>query len=262
MYVAFFVVIGISALLFINVVQGPADAMDDPDYDLALDDNVTIDGTEYTLGSVSVATASLNYMEDEVDQTQTLEADAAFNVSGVEYRLEVPDTDAPENVTLVETFPEHDLPTTEDDEGRTLVRVEVDGQQQWLLEEEYLTDQHGERDRIELAPGDTFELDDVNATATVDAIRSNGITVSYAGPGELQVIMQDGDTVEIDGTTYGVHIVGEDRVQLQSDVDAFENHLDALDLWTERHQGFWGVGVLSIFAAVLLGGLSMLPRRG
>lgn len=262
MYVLLFLVIAVGALGFITLTDGPSASMDDPDYELTLDDSVTIDGVEYQLTSLGEFTAQLTYVDEAAELSATFDDGDMVNITGTDYRVEVPDVDDPDNVTLVETYPEHDRNTTEDDEGNTLVQLD-DGS--WISEEEYLEQEYGPRDEIVLSEGDTFEFipeeAEESVEATVDEILPTGFTVTWTGQAEQTVLLQRNAVNTIGDTDFGTNFIGQDAIQLTQDIDAFESHLEAHEVWDERYQGFWGVGVLSILAAVLIGALSYLPRR-
>ncbi len=263
MYVLLFLVVAVSALVFINMVDGPSDTLDEADYDLGVDDTVTVDGTDYQVSSIDQFSATLEYVIEEDDRTTTLSDGAIINVSRVEYRVEIPDVDEPENITLVETFPEHDLDTFELD-GETYVIIDAE-EDEFMEETAYLEQEFGPRDRIVLVEGDTFDYEDqemdVVVDATVDSISSAGVGISWVGPSSNSLILPRNAVSTIGNTDFGVNFVGEDMIQLSSDIEAFNDHIDALDTWDERYQGFWGIGVLGIIAAILLTGLSYLPRR-
>lgn len=263
MYVVFFFVIAVGALTFINVVDGPSAAMDESDYDLYPQGTVVIDGTEYQLTRLDEFSATVAFSEEDAELTATLDSGDLVNITGADYRVEIPDVDEPTNVTLVETYPEHNLTTTEDDDGNTLVYVEEDDV--WMAEEDYLEQEYGPRDEIFLEVGDTFEFIPEEATdhveATVDEITVAGVEISWIGTAERTIPLTRDAVNTIDGVDYGTNFVGTEYVQLTTDIEAFEEHREAHNVWAERHQGFWGIGVLSLFAAILIGALSYLPRR-
>lgn len=263
MYVLFFLVIAVGALAFITLVDGPAEAMDDADYELRQGSTITLEGTEYEVTRIGEFTATMTYTVEEAEHSDTLESGDLVNITGTDYRVEIPDVDEPANFTLVETYPEHDLDTTEDPDGNTLVYIEEDDA--WIPEEEYLEETYGPRERIELVTGDTFDFipeeADSPITATVGDITSAGVEISWIGPAEQSVMLQRNAINNLGGVDYGTIFVGEESFQLTTDIGAFEAHLDAHEVWEERYLGFWGIGVLGVLAAVLIGGLSYLPRR-
>lgn len=263
MYVLLFLVIAVGALGFINLTDGPSETIENPDYEVPQGETVTIDGVEYELSTFSEFTGQLTYLIESAEQTVTYAEDDLINVSGTEYRVVLPDGEGiPTNATLVETYPEHDLNTTEDNDGNTLVQLE-DGS--WILEETYLEQEYGARDEIEVTESDTIDFipadSNISYEATVSGFTTTGVTFDWVGPTEDTVLLQRDSVNEIGSTEFGAVFIDQEYLQLTSDLDAFEAHLDAHDTWEERYQGFWGVGVLSVIGAVLIGALSYLPRR-
>ncbi len=260
MYVVFFIVIAVGAIAFINVVEAPSPSMDEFDYQLEVDDNVTIGDRTYQVTRIDVFSMTLAWTEDEVEQSDRIANESTIESDGVEYRVEIEPGEEPEQFVLHETFPEHELDTVEHG-GVTYVVIEENDEIRFVREDEYLLEEYGPRDQIELTVGDTFLWDVAEVSVTVDEITPDGVDVSWVGPEEQTRTIQSGEPTEIGDTTYIANFVGTDFVQLTTDIEAYEAHADALDTYAERNLGFWGVGVLSFLTAVLIGGLSFLPRR-
>lgn len=263
MYVLFFLVIAVGALAFINVVDEPSAAMDERDYDVFPSGSVVLDGTEYELTRLDEFTATMTYVVVDTELRSTFGSGDLINITGTDYRVEIPDVDDPTNATLVETYPEHDLETMEDLDGNTLVYIEEDDA--WIPEETYLQQEFGPRDEIFLEVGSSFdffppELAET-ATATVEGITPAGLELVWIGDDERTLPLQRNAVNTIEGVDYGTNFVGTDYIQLTTDIESFEDHLEALDVWDERYQGFWGIGVLALLGAILIAGLSYLPRR-
>lgn len=260
MYVLFFLVIAVGALGFINLVDAPDESMDEFDFQLVEGSTASIDETEYTVSRIDAFSATMRFTVPDAAVTETIANESILNSTGVEYRVELPPVEDPTWIILHETYPDHGLETTEID-GVTYVQVEENDEITLIPEDQYLEEQFGPRERLNLSIGDSFVWDERDATVTIESITATGVDVSYIGPEERSLTLVRGETTEIAGTTYGVNFVGDDTIQLTTDIDAWDSHLDALDTWDERYLGFWGIGVLSILAAILIGGLSYLPRR-
>lgn len=260
MYVIFFVLIAVGSFAVVNVAEAPDPAMDQSDHQLTVDDSVTIDGTTYNLTRIDVFSATFEWTQPEAEQTGTITNESTIESDGVEYLLEIDAGDEPDGVTLIEQYPEHDLETVEID-GVTYVVIEENNDTRIVPEEEYLADEHGPRERLELTVGDSLVWDDANASVTIDDISSASVTVSWVGPMERSITVQSGQPTEIGQTTYVANFVGTEYIQLTTDVEAYETHRDEIDTFDERYQGFWGITVLSLLTAILIGGLSFLPQR-
>lgn len=260
MYVVFFLVIAVGAIAFINVVEAPSPSMDEYDFQLQVDDNVTIGDTTYQVTRIDVFSATLAWTESEVEQSDNLDNESTIESEGTEYRIEIDPGEDPEGFVLHETFPEHDLDTVEV-EGVTYVVIEENNETTFIPEQEYLLDEYGPREQVRLTVGDSFYLDAVDASVSVEEITSEMVSVTWVGPDEQTMTIQRGEPTEIGGTTFVTNFVGTEYIQLTTDLDAYEEHQNALDTYDERHLGFWGVGVLSMITAILIGALSYLPRR-
>lgn len=260
MYVLFFVLIAVGSFAIVNSAEAPDPAMDEFDHQLTVDDTITIDGTTYTLTRIDVFSATFEWTQPEAEQVGTIGNESEIELEGTEYAVEIDPGDEPEGVTLLEQYPEHDLETVEID-GVTHVVIEEDNETSVVPEEEYLEDEHGPRERLELGVDDSFVWDDANASVTIDGISPTSVTVSWVGPMNRSITVQSGQPTEIGQTTYVANFVGTEYIQLTTDVEAYEEHRDEIDTHEERSQGFWGITVLSLLAAVLLGGLAYLPRR-
>lgn len=260
MYVIFFVLIAVGSFAVANVVEAPDPAMDEYDHQLTVDDTVTIDGTTYTLTRIDVFSATFEWTQPEAEQSGTVTNESVIESDGVEFLVEIDAGDEPDGVTLIEQYPEHDLETVEID-GVTYVVIEEDDETRVVPEEEYLEDEHGPRERLELTAGDSFVWDQANASVTIEAISTASITVSWVGPVERSITVQSGQPTEIGQTTFMANFVDTEFIQLTTDIEAYEAHRDEIDTFDERTQGFWGITVLSLLTAVLIGGLSYLPRR-
>lgn len=259
MYVALFLVIAVGAIGIITAAEPPSSELEAPDYELEPDDTFTVGDTEYTLTRIDEFSATVRWTQPNQEQSSSLTNESLLERDGSEFRVEIPPDDAPSSVALQEVFPEHDQDTTEIN-GTTYVIV-GDDDPELVPEDEYLLEEFGPRDRLELAEGDSFRWDTAGTTVTIDAVSPQAVEVSWVGPLNRTRTIPRGETIQLDGTTLAANFVGTDYVQLTTDVDAFQEHQSRLETWDERYWGFWGVGVLSIIAAVLIGGLSYLPRR-
>lgn len=256
MYVILFIVIAVGALSIVTFVDGPNAAMDEYDHQVSVEETFTVDGTEYRLNRLTELSATFAWTDPAAEQNAFLDNESTIESDGVEYRLTIPPDDDPDRFTLTETFPDHDLETIERD-GVNYVVID----EQLVREDEYLLEEYGPREEREFELGDTFVLDAENATVTVESISPTNVEVTWVGEATVTMTVSAGEPFELADTTYVANFVDEDTLQLTTDVEAYEEHADRLDTWDERYQGFWGIGVLSIIAAILISGLSFLPRR-
>lgn len=260
MYVAFFLIIAVGSIGFINLVEAPSPAMDEYDHQVAPDDSFDVDDTTYTLTGIDVFSATLEWSVEESEQTELLRNESTIESEETEYRIEIPPGDEPDSFFLQELYPDHGLETVEVD-GRTYVVITENDEDEFVPEDEYLREEYGAVERLELTVDDTFYYDAVNETVTVEAIDTASVEVGWVGPEDRSITLSPGESVELEDTTFVANFVGTEYIQLTSDQAAYDEHAAAMDTWDERYLGFWAIGVLSIFSAILIGALSYLPRR-
>lgn len=260
LYVIMFLVIAVGAIAVISAAEAPDPAMEEYDYQVPVDGTFEIDGTTYRVARVDDFSTSIQWRASSMEQSTTWINGSEIGHDDATYRVEIPPVSDPDSVALQELFPEHNQSTTEVD-GVTYVMLELDDGIRLVPEDEYLLDMFGPRERLELGVGDTIHWDDEDATVTVDAITQRNVEVSWVGPANRSRSFTEGVPNTLGDREFVANLVGTDYIQLTSDIDVYEEHAERLDTYDERHRGFWGVGVMSIIAAVLIGGLSFLPRR-
>lgn len=262
LYVGLFIVIAVGAIAFISAAEAPDPAMDEYDYQATEDDTFELDGTTYNVTRVDDFSVSIEWSVDSLEQTASWLNESEIESGESTYRVELPDEEEPSRVFLQEQFPDHDQDTTEID-GVTYVRIEEDDRIELVPEDEYLRDRFGPRERLELEVGDTVQWNEVELDVTIDELTARNVQVRWDGPAELSQTIAQGvpDQIGDSDREMVANIVDSEYVQLTEDEDAFEAHADRQATFDERHRGFWGVGVMSAIGAVLIGGLSFLPRR-
>ncbi len=260
LYVVLFLVIAVGAIAVISVAEEPDPAMDEYDFQVPVDSTFEIDGTTYTVARIDDFSTSIQWTSTPTEQSTTWLNESEIAHENSTYRVEIPPESQPGSFALQELFPDHDANTTEVD-GETYVVIEEDDGMRLVPEEEYLRDRFGPRERLELEAGDTIYWDGENATVTIEEITQQNVAVSWVGPMSRSASFTEGVPNTLAGEEYVANLVGTDYIQLTTDMEAYEDHADRLDTYDERHSGFWGLSVISVIAAVLVGGLSFLPRR-
>ncbi|QSG13231.1 putative membrane protein [Halapricum desulfuricans] len=114
-----------------------------------------------------------------------------------------------------------------------------------------------------LAEGETLTYEG-NET-TVGNITRSTLPLNRTGPRTIGVGLSAGQSVNLDGQSYFVHIPDSGTVQLAPNTtetrEAYRDSQAQIDVYQERKAGLWGVTILSSFAAVLLLGLAYLPNK-
>jgi len=126
-----------------------------------------------------------------------------------------------------------------------------------------VTDYFDPAERHTVAEGETLQYE--GAEQTVDAVDSEGITLTRTGEQTTTVDLAEGENVTIGDRQYFAHFPDNSSVQLfESDERYEEYHAqhEAIDAYTERKNGLWGVTQLSVVVAVLLIATALLPVKG
>ncbi|QSG04426.1 hypothetical protein [Halapricum desulfuricans] len=114
-----------------------------------------------------------------------------------------------------------------------------------------------------LAEGETLTYEG-NETTVGNVTRST-LPLNWTGPGTIGVGLSEGQSVNLDGRSYFVHIPDSGTVQFAPNTtetrESYRDTQTEIDNYQERKAGLWGVVILSSVAAVLLLGLSYLPNK-
>lgn len=254
--VAFFLVVSAGAYAFIGTAQEPTISLEDPDYSLQTNQQLTVGGTTYTVTNVGDGSATAEWTNESARYTATLENGSVVEYEGTNYTV-VPNKGAdPTRFRLVETQT-IDKPTTTQD-GTEYVIIE-DGDNRTLVPvDEYLP----EPEQLVFAEGDDFPHD--NRTTTVADVTSEGVTLEWFAPKTNEVSFSEGSVTTLGGTDYMAHIEpggAGPTLELTTDMADYQEDIDAQNYYQERVAGLWGVSIVSALAAIFLLMLSFLPPR-
>lgn len=232
-YFMLFVLLGAGAYGFIQVgMSQPTVDLDGPAY--AEGDELTVGDRTYMVDSIDTEEGELAAHAGEADLvwlnesnrgTATLENGSTVTFDGDEYRV-------------------------------------VTGEGAFTLVAEQNV---SEPDRVEFSVGDDFDYEAEGVTASVDGVSEDGVTLSWAAPGEETVTVGAGENQTLNGVEYFAHFPSEDRVQiLRTDqhYGAYVGDLGAIEYWNERENGVWGIVILSFITGVVLVTTAYLPVKG
>lgn len=254
--VAFFLVISAGAYAFIGAAQQPAITLDDPDYSVQQNQEVTIGDRTYTVTQVGDGSATAEWTNESARYTATLENGSVVSYEGDNWTVVPAAGEDPTRFRLVEEQ-SIDRPTTTQN-GTEYVVIE-DGNNRTLVPvSDYLPEP---RERV-FAEGDDYAYE--NETTTVADVTPEGVTLEWFAPRTNEVSFEEGATNTLGGTQYVAHIdtsSASPALELTSDLEAYQAEVDAQDYYLERVNGLWGVSILSALAAGLILMLSFLPPR-
>lgn len=270
-YFVLFVLVGAGAYGFIQVgMSQPTVDLDGQTY--AEGDELTVGDRTYTVGAIETEEGDVAQYAGEADlvwfnesnhETATLENGSTVTYQGEEYRVVTGEDSftlvAAQNVSAI-------LAEDPDIEDETVTR---DGEEFVVSREdqsiEPLSEYLPEPDRVEFSVGEDFEYAAEDVTASVDGVSADGVSLSWAAPGEETVTVGSGENTTVNGVEYFAHFPSENRVQvLRSDQQygTYVGELGAIEYWDERKNGVWGIVLLSFITGVILVATAYLPVKG
>ena len=272
MYVAFFLVIAVGAYGYAAAAESPEITVENPDYDLAEGDEFEINGTTYTVASLAeeesggghgggghaelTATIEWNTTVEESEEWAP-GPDNAVEYQGGEYEVILPNESDPTQFTLRE-MPGDNLTVFTNDDGNRVVEVQRDGETEYVPIDEY----EG-LERLTFAEGDAIQYNEEDAT--VADVTNESVTLQWQTEQTEDVSLTEGATTEQIGDQEYVahfpHAEEEPRVQLSSDLEAYNEQAEELEFFEERTNGLTMVTLLSTIAGLLLLAMAYLPRR-
>jgi len=256
-YVALFLVIAVGAYGLAATAESPEITLEDPEYDVTVGDQFEAEGQTYTLAEVNtedgtpVGTLEWNITED---QSETLAHGDEIEYQGGDYEVLVPNgTDASE-FTLREV-PGDDVGVTGEGDDR-IIRVQEDGEEQLIPIDEYEP-----LDRQTFAEGDGIEYQEFNAT--VGEVAEEEVVIQWSEQVTEDLAVREGlEVVQIsEDQTYMAHFTAEDRLQLTSNKERYNEEADRVAYFEERTNGMTVATIISGLAALLLVAMAYLPRK-
>ncbi|PSP85934.1 hypothetical protein BRC83_02260 [Halobacteriales archaeon QS_1_68_17] len=274
-YFAFFVLIGAGSYAFIGMAQQPTVSLDAPTYSQG--DQFSVGGQQYTVSEITVETSeggghgggggesvvgTVEWTNESAQFTATLENNSTVTYRDDEWRLLVPNGSDVSEFRLREEQNASEIlasdPAVQNEtatfQGQRHV-VYANGSLGPPLSE-YLPDPETET----IQSGSEFPYE--GNTTTVSSITSEEVTLTWTGAKTNTAELTDGGNVTLGGQTYLVYFPSENQVQFTQDYDAYQTQLDRIDYYHERINGFWGVSIISLVAAIILLGTAYLPVRG
>lgn len=176
-----------------------------------------------------------------------------FEVPVVTYDVLFPE-DASGEVLLRQELPE-DLETLERN-GSTYVVLQEDGQEVLRLLEEYEP-----LDRVTVTGDDSLQY---RGNATSVSVGNTTATLSWQAPRVNTVEAGQAANVTLNGRQFFGYFTSSSEISLfenPSGWEAYQGEVADTKYFNERINGFWGVIIMSIVAAVFISGLAYLPRK-
>lgn len=275
-YFVLFILIGAGAYGFLQGMSQPAVDLDGQEFTEGSE--LVVDGRTYTVTGLSgeeggeltqfTGDVELTWFNDSRRGTATLENESTITYNDGDYQVVVPNGST-STFRLVEQFNVSNFLAQDDIvEDETVTRdgtefvVIADSQQLQPLSE-YLP----ARDVVEFSAGDDidYQTDDETVTATIDSISSEGVSISWADPGNETIEVSQGENTTLNGVNYFAHFPDEGQAQIlpaEQQYGEYTAELSAIEYWEERLRGMWGIVILSVLAAIVLLTAAYLPVKG
>ncbi|NHN60731.1 MULTISPECIES: hypothetical protein [Halorussus] len=268
-YAVLFLVIAVGSYTLIGVAQEPGVDLEGETY--AQNDTVAVNGYEYTVSSVGDGEATLARVNESARYTAEWANNSTVQLDNSTYRVLIPNTSDPGQLTVRQQFNLSDNVTTVTQADTEYVVVNGTGDNRSLVPvDEYKRQQFGQPDTRQYSEGQTFQLEGNQTTVT--NITADAATLAWTAPRTEETSVAEGAQVDLgpenDNRTFVGHFVngtvdGEQTtlVQLSPDVDEYQEQVDARDHFNERIAGLWGVAILSGLTVALLFGFAFLPNK-
>ena len=259
-YLAFFLVMAVSAYSVLAVAEEPGVTIDGET--CSEGDTVEIDGVTYTFSEVADRDGSIE-SEGVSEQQTVFENGSSVEYRDGEYAVEIESGEEPDAFELIEQFDVESILENDDavenetitrEDGNEYVVYREDGSTQLLSE--YLP----EPDREQFSVGSSIEHD--NATKTVESVTSDEVTLVWEAEDTQTIDINEGKIVELGGTEYVMTFVDDNTVMLSTDVDGYDAMTENRNYFEQRLSGLVYVIIFSLGAGFLVGALAFLPRRG
>jgi hypothetical protein len=220
------------------------------------------DGTTYHATGFGDGSATVYTVVEASTYTQSWTNNSTVSYDGVEFRVHIPNTSSPQEVTLRETLDvsgilqndsavENETITRED--GEEYVVYRANGSTVPLSE--YLPEPREE----------TFVLDqqftyEGNQT-TVSTIEVSAATLTWTAPRNVTNSLSEGTNVTLD-QKYVAHFPADSNsVVLSTNFEAYQHDVERQSYFTERVNGLWAVAILGALTAIFLLAMAYMPSR-
>jgi hypothetical protein len=258
-YGAFFLVLALGSYGMIAAASPPSISVSNPDYRVANDSQFSAGGVTYH-AEVSGGSATLGWTVSDMAYSVDWEDGATVSFQGTNYTVAIPDAADPQTVELTEARPLPDDAETTEVNGTEYVVVEGENDTRELVPiDRYLNETYGPAEVRTLQEGESYDYQ--GNQSTLETVENESATLTWTAPGTMSERLSEGDTIELGGEPHVAHFANPSLLLLDSDLEAYEEQVAAIDTYDERINGLWGVSILSGLTVFTLIGLSYLPSR-
>ena len=276
-FVLLFLLLGVGSYGLIATAQQPQVSFDDPEHRLSVGDQLTVDGRQYTVASLSAQeeggdhggsttvtySGAVEWTNDSATYTETWAPGDVVTADGFEGTVTVENATDPDRVTLVEPV----------DRSAILANDSAaDNQTVTRTGEEFVVVTEGDETRLvpagEYFPDPetrTFSEGDTVGYAgnqtTVGNVTQSEVPVSWTAPRTNTVELSNKANVTLAGQTFFVYYTSDSEVVLESDYSVYASQTAEMADYTRVENGLWGISILSGVSVVMLIGMAFMPSR-
>lgn len=270
-FVALFLAVAGVAGALTATADSPEIALENPEFDVSMNDTVDVDGNSYTVADISESENDDGQMvisgvlerEFSAEASEAWGNDSTVTVDDRDWRVVI-EGDEPSEFTLVEELDRQAI--LEEDDAADNETYERDG-------EEYVgvTDENGEATLVpadeyfpapeerSYAVDDTFEYDD--RTVTVGNVTAAEAELVWETTETETVEIEQESTVTIGDTEYIAHFPDASTLTLSTDIEAYEAQVTEIERHDRYNDGLSRVMIFSVLTSIALAGLAFIPSR-
>jgi len=262
-YIAIFLVISAGAYSLVGMAKEPTVSVNNPDQTLSQQgQKFAVDGRQYNVTSLSGGSAEVAWTQQAATYSAELANNSTVKQDNTTFQVLVPNKSKPKKATLREVQNlTNDTQTVKQGNETYVVTNGSDGNKSLVPVDEYKRQQFGEPETKTLRVGNSFQYS--NNSTTVKNITAEAVMLQWKAPKTTTTSLESGSTAELgpNNKTFVTHADGK-KVLLSSDVKAYNEQEESIAHFHERIAGLWGVSILSLIAAALIGMLAYLPFKG
>lgn len=282
LYAVFFLVVGVLSFSLISTATAPQLSFENPEHELGEGDDLVVDGTTYTLDSITaemkaegggghgggggkhlVRSGTIVWTNESARVTAEWGADSSITYQNESWTVVVDGGENATEVTLresinrtailqndsdvqnsVQTVDGTEYVVREDGDNRTLIPAD-----DYFPDPETLTFEEGESVQFE---GEAF---------TISTVNGDGATLSRVSPQEVEISVSNKANVTVGSEQYFAYFPNNDTLVLTKQYETYQQHKEETKQFAEHESGLWGVSIVTMTGAVFLIALAYLPNR-
>ena len=271
-YVAFFLVVGAVSFSLIATASAPEFSMENPEYTLQANESFTVNGTDYTVASISAQRSDegaidrsgvIRWTNESARFTAEWTNGSTATYENRTWNVSFPAENGTGQFSLVESINRSAIlrndSSVEDQtttlNGETFVVRNDSGNRTLIPASEYFP----EPETQQFQQGDQFQYQG-NQT-TVATVTNTSATLVWSAPQVNTVNVADEANVTLGGATFLVEFPNNSTIALADGYSQYAAFVTESTEYTNHINGLWGITILSGLSVIFIGALAYLPSR-